>query len=112
MKRLVLNRPMVLEEPQATADGAGGQSLVWVPLGTLWVALEPGTGGEKFGPVAPEGRMTFRAFCHAAPHGSPRRPRAGQRLREGARLFRILAASEADSAGAYLLLFLVEETPA
>ena len=107
-----LNRPMLLEEAQITPDGAGGQVLDWQPLGTLWCELRAGTGSERRGEIIPEGQMRFRLFTRAAPQGSPRRPRPDQRLREGQRLFRILAVSEADAAGAYLVCHAREEVPA
>jgi hypothetical protein len=56
--------------------------------------------------------MLFRIFTRAAPQGSPQRPRPDQRLREGARVFTILAVSEADAAGAWLVLRAMEEVPA
>lgn len=112
MARYALNRPMVLEAPQTVPDGAGGGALAWVALGTLWAELRPGAGRERLGPIAPEGQMLFRAFLRAAPQGSPRRPRPDQRLREGARVFRILAVGEADAAGAFLVALLREEVPA
>jgi hypothetical protein len=56
--------------------------------------------------------MALRAYCRAAPPESPQRPRAGQRLREGGRLFTIQAVAEADAAGAFLVCLLSEEVPA
>ena len=107
-----LNRPVVLEQAVPAPDGAGGNLLSWAPLGTLWVELRPGAGRERLGPIVPESRMTFRAYCRAAPQGSPQRPRPDQRLRDGSRLFLILAVAEADAAGAYLVCLLREEVPA
>lgn len=110
--RPTLNRPMVLEEPATSADGAGGHVTSWHALGTLWADLRPGSGRELRGVIAPEGRMLFRVFLRAAPQASPQRPRPGQRLRDGERVFRILAVSEADPAGAYLVCHASEEVPA
>ncbi|MEZ5750692.1 MAG: head-tail adaptor protein [Paracoccaceae bacterium] len=110
--RYRLNRPMVLEEAQTLADGAGGYATTWTALGTVWADLRAGSGSDRRGPIAPEGRMQFRVYMRAAPQGSPQRPRPDQRLREGARIFTILAVSEADAAGAYLLCHAREEVPA
>lgn len=107
-----LNRPMVLEEAQIMPDGAGGQALAWQALGTVWCELRAGTGSERRGEIIPEGQMRFRIFLRAAPQGSPQRPRPDQRLREGQRLFRILAVSEADAVGAFLVCHAREEVPA
>ena len=110
--RVTLNRPMMLEEAVTAPDGAGGFTTSWVALGTLWAELRPGAGRELRGTIAPEVRMLFRVYLRAAPQGSPQRPRPDQRLREGARLFTILAVSEADPAGAYLVCHAQEEVPA
>jgi head-tail adaptor len=103
---------MVLEEASAMPDDAGGFTMAWTALGTLWADLRAGSGTERRGAIAPEGRMLFRIYLRAAPQGSPQRPRPDQRLREGARLFTILAVSEADAAGAYLVCHAREEVPA
>ena len=107
-----LTRPMVLQEPLATSDGAGGYTTTWSALGTLWCELRAGTGSERRGAIAPEGRMLFRIFLRAAPQGSPQRPRPGQRLTEGARIFALLAVSEADASRAFLVCHAREEVPA
>ncbi|WP_333829496.1 head-tail adaptor protein [Pararhodobacter sp.] len=107
-----LNRPMVLEEAVVLPDGAGGHTLDWQALGTLWAELRPGAGRERRGEIGPEGSMLFRVFLRAAPQGSPQRPRPDQRLRQGARIFRILTVSEADAAGAFLICHAREEVPA
>lgn len=112
MRAPVLNRALVLEEAVSLPDGAGGLTLDWVALGTLWAELRAGTGRERLGPVAPAGQMAHRAYLRAAPQGSPQRPRPDQRLREGARIFTILAVAEADPAGAFLVCALREEVPA
>lgn len=112
MARYALNRPMVLEQAAVAADGAGGHALSWAALGTIWAELRPGAGRERLGPIAPEGATLFRAYCRAAPQGSPQRPRPDQRLREGARIFTILSVAEADAAGAWLVCLLREEVPA
>lgn len=110
--RYALNRPMVLEEVATTPDGAGGYTSTWTELGTLWAELRAGSGTQQRGTIAPEGRMSFRIYLRAAPQGSPQRPRPDQRLREGARVFTILAVSEADPQGAFLLCHAREEVPA
>ncbi len=107
-----LTRPMVLEEVSVAPDGAGGHTASWAALGTIWAELRAGAGSERRGPIAPEGRMLFRIFLRAAPQGSPQRPRPDQRLREGARVFTILAVSEADAAGTFLVCHAREEVPA
>jgi head-tail adaptor len=111
MMRFSLNRPMALEEPQITSDGAGGYESSWVTLGTHWTELRPGGGRELRGEIVPQGQMSFRIFLRAAPQGSPQRPRPEQRFREGERTFRIVTVSEADPLGAYLVCHAREEVP-
>jgi head-tail adaptor len=112
MLQYSLNRPMALEEAQITPDGAGGHALAWVTLGTLWTELRPGSGRELRSDNAPQGQMSFRIFLRAAPHGDPQRPRPDQRFRQGERIFRVLAVSEADPLGAFLICHASEEVPA
>ncbi|WP_114964945.1 head-tail adaptor protein [Alkalilacustris brevis] len=108
-----LTRRLVLEAPETVADGAGGFTQGWAVLGTLWAELRAGTGrGARLGGVVPVGRIPWRITVPMAPPGALARPRPDQRLREGARVFRILAVAEADTRGAYLTCYCVEEEPA
>ncbi len=103
-----LTRALVLETPVREPDGAGGFLTGWQVLGTHWAEVLPQAAGrqaeEGLAPVRPRHRITLRA---AAP-GSPARPRAGQRLREGTRIFAIRAVSERDAAGRFLVCFTEE----
>ena len=104
-----LNRRLVLEAPQRVDDGAGGFVTSWTALGTLWADIAPGTGQETRGATAPMSRVPYKITLRAAPPGSPARPLPNQRLREGERIFAILAVAEADRAGRYLVLQAEEE---
>lgn len=104
-ERPKLNRRLVLEAPQDTPDGAGGSARSWVVMGELWARLEPGTGREAGAPAGPVARVPYRITVRAAPEGAPSRPRPGQRLRAGARIFAIQAVAEADARGAWLTCF-------
>jgi head-tail adaptor len=53
--------------------------------------------------------VTCRITVRGAPVGAEQRPRPDQRFRDGSRLFRILAVTERDAAGRYLLCFAREE---
>jgi len=105
-----LDRRLVLEERRRTADGAGGFEGEWTVLGTLWAAMEAARGREVASAAGGLARVPWRITVRGAPAGSPRRPRAGQRLRDGARIFSVLAVAEADRAGRYLTCFAEEET--
>ena len=104
-----LTRHLVLETPQRVSDGAGGFTESWAALGTLWAHLEARTGRETSGAAMAVSLARYRVTLRAAPPGSSARPVAGQRFREGARLFRILAVAEADTDGRYLVADTEEE---
>lgn len=105
----VLNRKLMLEEPQRTADGAGGFTTTWAELGVLWAEIKAGTGREKAAEFMTVSSITFRITVRAAPHGAPSRPKPEQRFRAGSRYFRILAVTESDEAAQYLVCFAQEE---
>lgn len=107
-----LNRALVLEARSESPDGAGGLVVGWVALGTLWAAVLPGTGREGGDEGVTTGEVPCRIVVRGAPVGAPSRPVAGQRFREGGRLFRILAVTEADPAARYLTCFAREEVAA
>jgi SPP1 family predicted phage head-tail adaptor len=109
---LVLNRRLVLEEPVRVADGAGGFTQTWIAKGTLWAAVKPGTGRERFGAAASLSSIPYRIVVRGAAHGAPSRPRADQRFREGARVYSILGVSEYDADTRYLTCYSIEETSA
>ena len=107
-----LTRAVVLETPVAMPDGAGGQVITWTALGTLWAEIRAGSGRERLGELGPSGDVALRITLRAAPVGALARPRAGQRLREGGRVFRLLSVTEADPKGRYLTCTAQEEVPA
>lgn len=107
-----LNRRMVLEARGAVPDGAGGLLPGWTTLGMLWAELAPRTGREAEGAAGALSRMGWKITVRGAPPGSAARPEPGQRLREGARAFRILAVAERDADGRYLTCFAEEEIAA
>lgn len=106
-----LNRALVLEGAIRTADGAGGFTETWTALGTLWAELLPGSGSDVLGEERMLSAVPYRVTVRGAPVASPSRPEAGQRFREGTRLFRIQAVTERDGQGRYLTCFAREEVP-
>jgi head-tail adaptor len=109
MKTPRLNRKLVLEVAQRVADGAGGFALNWVSLGALWASVDARTGRERAGEFATVSQVGYRITVRAAPQGAPSRPKPEQRFRDGARVFRITAVTEADEQGQYLTCFAQEE---
>lgn len=106
-----LNRALILESVVRTPDGAGGYTEVWVALGTLWAEVLPGSGNDALGEERMLSAVPYRVTVRGAPVGLPSRPLAGQRLREGTRLYQVQAVTERDSAGHYLTCFAREEVP-
>ena len=109
---VMLNRPLVLENPVEVSDGAGGFTVTWVPVGTIWGEVRPSSGREAAGEEVRVASVTFRITVRGAAVGSPQRPRPEQRLRDGGRVFVILAVTERDLSGAFLTCFAREEEPA
>lgn len=112
MKDVVLNRPLVLEGVVRTADGAGGFSEAWATLGTLWAEVVPGTGRDVAGEETFLATVPYRITVRGARQGVASRPRPDQRFRDGARVFVILAVTERDPDGHYLMCFSREEVAA
>jgi len=113
MRAPVPDRRLVLEAPVPVADGAGGWVPGWQARAVVWAALRPGVGRGRSGAEAVAlGVTTWRLVLRAMPAGHPARPRPGQRLREGARVWMIRAVAEADGRGAWLTCFAEEEVPA
>ena len=111
MKAPHLNRALVLEGVVRTADGAGGFTEAWTVLGTLWAEVLPGSGSDVLGEERMLSAVPYRVTVRGAPFGAASRPKAGQRFREGLRLFLIQAVTERDQFGRYLTCFAREEVP-
>ena len=106
-----LNRALVLESVVRTPDGAGGFTEAWIALGMLWGEVLPGSGSDILGEERMLSAVPYRVTVRGAPVGATSRPKAGQRFREGARLFLIQAVTEHDPDGRYLTCFAREEVP-
>lgn len=106
-----LTRRLVLEQKAQVPDGAGGFTTEWAALGTLWAELRPGTGRDVAGEEVTLSSIPYRITVRGAPQGAPSRPVPGQRFRDGARVFAILAVTERDAAGQFLTCFAREEMP-
>lgn len=111
MKTLNLSRALVLEGPVEAPDGMGGIILTWAAIGTLWAEVVPGTGRDTAGEEIVLSTVPYRITVRGAPQGAQSRPKQGQRFRDGARLFAILAVTERDESGRYLVCFAREEVP-
>lgn len=112
MKALKLNRALVLEDAYRVPDNAGGYTTQWQALGTLWAQVRPGSGRAYRVDALPLSRVPLRIIVRAAPDGAPSRPKAGQRFREGNRIYLIRAVTEHDQAAHYLRCHAEEEVVA
>ena len=104
-----LNRALGLEGVVRTPDGAGGFTEAWTSLGTLWAEVLPGSGSDTLGEERMLSAVPYRITVRGAAPGAPSRPKPEQRFRDGARVFRIHAVTEADRRGHYLVCFASEE---
>ena len=105
----VMNRSLVLEAPQKIADGAGGYDRNWEPLGVLWAEVKAGTGRETARGQATFSRSPFKITVRAAPYDAPSRPKVGQRLVEGSRIYNIFAVAETGVHAQFLVCHADEE---
>lgn len=110
MKAPQLTRRLVLEAPERVPDGAGGYTETWVARGTIWGEVDLRGAGREVDAAA--SRLNLKITVRAAPQGAPSRPTAAMRFRDGTRVYRIEAVTEADPSGRYLLCFATEETGA
>lgn len=104
-----LRRRLVLEAPERLPDGSGGFSETWLSIGEVWAEVTPLSGREVASGGGVLSRSAQRIVLRAAPEGSSMRPRPDQRLREGARIFTILAVTERDQNGRFLTCITREE---
>lgn len=107
-----LHRRLALEGEVVTADGAGGFVRSWALRGHLWAEVAAGSGRESGGVEVPLSTQPFRITVRGAATGAASRPAAGQRFRDGTRVFSILAVTERDADGRYLVCAAREEEPA
>lgn len=107
MKRL--SRKLELEALSRSSDGAGGYGGSWVSLGTHWGAVEPISGRAERGEASARSRAAYRITVRAVPPTSSARPKAGQRFREGSRVYAIRAVLQTSDAR-YLSCIVDEET--
>ena len=106
-----LNRALVLEQPVQVPDGAGGFALTWDVVGTLWGEVLAGSGRDPAGVEITLATVPYRITVRGAAVGSPRRPLPEQRMRDGNRIYHLVAVTERDADGLYLTCFAREEVP-
>ncbi len=102
MANPVLNTELVLEAPRQIADGGGGFSTIWAPLGTLWAEVRPSSARETAVGARATAGVTHRIVVRSAPEQSPRRPTSDCRFRSGGRIYSIIGVAPVDGQNKYL----------
>jgi SPP1 family predicted phage head-tail adaptor len=97
---------VTIESAAGASDGAGGETVVWDTLATLWARIEPIGAGEKIVAGHLSGVVT---------HFVTLRWRddivGGMRIAYRGRTFRILAVDDPDESRRYLVAKASEEAP-
>jgi SPP1 family predicted phage head-tail adaptor len=84
-----LNRRLTLEAPVESDDGAGGVTRSFSAVATLWASVKPVAAGEGVEAAARGATVTHRIGIRYSADITLR-----HRLRDGARVFRIIAMRE------------------
>jgi len=99
-----LTARLVLEAPSPTPDGAGGETVSWLPVASLWAEMTPLSGGEALAFERSEPtirwRIRFRFIAGVEPN---------MRLRLGERVMEIRAVYDPGGAARAFLECLAEE---
>ncbi len=98
-----MRRRLVLEAPAAVGDGVGGTVRSFVAVATVWAQVEWLSGDERWRAGRPEQVATHRITLRWRVGVD-----AGQRLREGERIFEIRAVDDPDG-GRRRLVAMTEE---
>lgn len=101
-----LRHRVVIEAPVAAADGAGGGTLSWAAVATVWALIEPVAGTERIVAGSHAGVVTHVVTIR---HRSD--IAGGMRVLFRGRAHRVLAAYDPDERRRYLALKTELETP-
>ncbi|RDJ22996.1 head-tail adaptor protein [Bosea caraganae] len=101
-----LRRRLILEAPVATPDGLGGATQVYATVAALWAQVEWMSGDERWRAGRPEQFATHRVTLRWRAGLD-----AGQRLRDGARIYEIRAVDDPDGSRRRLICLVEEARP-
>lgn len=93
-----LRHRVTIEAPLGAPDDQGGEVRVYANVGTAWAAITPLAGARDVDADADGANLRFRIVVRAPLTLSLR-----HRLREGARLYRIVAFRDSDDRGFILI---------
>lgn len=101
-----MRRRLVLEAPVETPDGLGGATQAFATVAALWAQVEWLSGGERWRAGRPEQFANHRIILRWRPGID-----AGQRLRDGERVFDIRAVDDPDGSRRRLICLVEEARP-
>ncbi len=96
---------VTVESAAGTPDGAGGETVVWDTLATLWARIEPIGAGEKIVAGHLSGVVTHLVTLRWRDDIA-----GGMRISYRGRTFRILAVNDPDECRRYVVAKAMEET--
>jgi SPP1 family predicted phage head-tail adaptor len=94
-----LRRRLTLEQAARVADGGGGAAVAWTTVTELWAAVRPLSGSERARADQLASRVTHEVWLRRRDGVLP-----AMRLRQGARVFEIVAVLETQWPGRLRLL--------
>jgi SPP1 family predicted phage head-tail adaptor len=101
-----LRHRVVIEVAEAASDGAGGETLAWETLATVWALIEPVSAAERVVAERLTGVVTHRITMRFRDDVT-----GGMRVLFRGKRYRVLTASDPDERRRYLLLKTEIETP-
>ncbi len=93
----LLNRRLVLEAPDESADGAGGVTRGFEAVATLWVSVTPVSAARQIEAERLGARITHRLHLRYSDNITTR-----HRFRDGERIYRIVALRDRDGRRRFL----------
>jgi len=94
-----LNHRLVLEAPAETPDGAGGVARSYTSIASIWAEVTPLSAHGEVVAAGSGATRGYRILVRAGPDITTR-----HRLRDGVRIFRVVAVREADASRRFLAI--------
>jgi SPP1 family predicted phage head-tail adaptor len=101
-----LRHQVTVESSAGAPDGAGGETVTWDTVATLWARLEPVNAGERIVAGHLSGVVTHEVILRWRGDIA-----GGMRIGYRGRTFRVLAVHDPDETRRYLVARTMEETP-
>ncbi len=100
----MMRHRLTLEAPVRTPDGAGGATLAWSPVASLWAEIEPAGHQERFRNEKTGAMVSHRISMRFRTDMVP-----GMRLVKGSRVFEVVSLLDPEERGRQLLCFATEQ---